>query len=371
MEKTETFKNIAPLLLALASGTVSAGYGCMLENALPQTYVYPNENGENVWSHGHSERFRYGNDEFARCRKLLPPLPEVERGMFEQYRPDLLAGNYDDQQDPLSQDVRSCFVAGDYVYVGLEVYHGEFVRELGGLGRFDLKNKEWEIRRGHGFVENSITDLSVDGENVWLLLEYETEGTTRPAAGFLHYNWATDTVTVFPQASQKPEPAPCQLRFNGLGRVGSELWVGGDLGLSKLDLRTGTWSHHISREVGEPMNAISCGDLLKELFSSLPAEQSPDDGACDLDGVSAREQFFSMLFEYRQSLFNLLPEAMRIALFMKSTYGPLYEYRMQRGWLTDAEKAEREQRRLEQKKVFSLPELAEPGPELERGPEAQ
>ncbi|NQD37100.1 hypothetical protein HPT27_08690 [Permianibacter sp. IMCC34836] len=361
MDVESVLMRVAVIGFFLTAELASAGYGCVFEASLPKIYVYPNENGESVWAHRYPERFLSGrNDRFAACKELLTELPDVSRTDFVRYRPEVLTQEYESWGSPLVQGVSSCFISGEYVYFGLEVYHGEGVRELGGLGRYNRTQKSWEFRRAHGFATDSITDLVVDGEIVWLLSEYETEGTTQPSGGLIRYDWSSDDLITLPNMARVSEPGPCQARFNGLGRVRDELWVGGDLGLSKLDLNTGVWSHHVSRQLGDPLEQITCRTLLQELAASLPDVWNEKDGACDLEGGSERGMLFTMLLEHRLPLFNLLSEPERKAVVMNSRYGALYDYRVAQGWFTEAEMAEREADRQARAKLSQLPALRKP-----------
>jgi hypothetical protein len=172
------------------------------------------------------------------------------------------------RDNDIDQDYGACARSDGSIWFGISYYDGEGSTGMGGIGHHDPKTGKTEIRRPEVLRGSSITQLSYDGEYLWLGTagNYECTGTP-PTLGLVRYHWKTDRALTFLDG----DDGPCGLLVNGFVQLGDDLWIATDLGLSNWNRKTSKWKNYVpDSSASLPMRETSCPDLYRKLIDTLP-----------------------------------------------------------------------------------------------------
>ncbi len=170
----------------------------------------------------------------------------------------------------IEQKIGACVQHGDYVYFGIEFYQGEGTSGIGGIGRYNLKTKEMDIRRPKVLTHTSVNHILHDGKDLWFgtVGHYECIGTP-PTKGLIRYEWDSQKV-------RRIYRGPCGFVVHGLMADDKALWVATDFGISRLARGRAGWGrwHHfvpdLTTESG--MRKTTCDALYTEMLDTLRNE---------------------------------------------------------------------------------------------------
>ena len=244
------------------------------------------------------------------CDEHLYQMPKPSAKTVARWRPELvteaeLAGAaVDPESEPLWYSPGGCAKVGTDVFFGLYVYQGEGSRDLGGVGKFDTVKGTFEFKHRSELAALSVVAMVPDRDFFWLGTEIDGEGTAEPGIPLARYRWSDNSLTVLSEQTG----APCTLRMHALARSGNSLWVASDLGLAITELPALHWHYYVPSADGKSLVETSCEQVIQKAVRSLPNDRrSETDGACDLDGLTPRDQFISLLKRYRPDLSKFLP----------------------------------------------------------------
>jgi len=281
-----------PLTLLFLSLPVFAASECYYEGEFPAALqIEPAENGVDVVLGGNAarepgkpgpvvsfdgKRWRVNehreadatNDSSASCKEdiPLPALPYVEAIRFRDWAVF---------PDAVEQKVSVCERHGDIVFFGIEIYQGEGISGVGGVGRYDLKTGKLEVRRPILLRDSSVTAITYDGRHLWIGTGAQNECLgMRPTQGLIRYDWDTGLIA--------REEGFCGFIVHDLRFIRGVLWAASDMGVS----RRGTeeymeaWTHWTYDPTGdEPMREEGCMGLYARLLPTLSTEFRPAGGS--------------------------------------------------------------------------------------------
>lgn len=169
----------------------------------------------------------------------------------------------------IEQKIGACVQHGDYVYFGIEFYQGEGTSGIGGIGRYNLKTKEMDIRRPKVLRHTSVNHILYDGKDLWFgtVGHYECTGTP-PTKGLIRYEWD----------SRKTHRVRglCGFVVHGLMADEDALWMATDFGISRLARGRagwGRWNHFVSDLTTDSgMRQTTCEALYTEMLANLRKE---------------------------------------------------------------------------------------------------
>ncbi|MDC4224070.1 MAG: hypothetical protein MPW15_07555 [Candidatus Manganitrophus sp.] len=156
------------------------------------------------------------------------------------------------------------------IWFGIGFYSGEGISGVGGIGKYDLKTKQVEIRRPSLIRDSSVRPILYDGKSVWAGTygSYECIGTP-PTHGLVRYDWNADRIESF----EDKENGPCGFLVHDLLRDWNALWAATSFGLSILYDESGRWRHFVPQpDASPPMRETTCDVLYDALLKSVPRE---------------------------------------------------------------------------------------------------
>ena len=207
-------------------------------------------------------------------------------------------GQIDDWQKS-SEEPSICALSADAVYFGIDYYEGEGYTGNAGFGRLDRQTGKLEIRRPYRLPGYPVFKVVWDGQNIWGATTKNLECLGHPpAAGLVRYNWVSHKVTTFTEESE----GPCGFVIDELLFKEPYLWVGTDLGISRLDTASGKWTHFLP-DLNNPamVEEGSCTEFYKKLLKVIPDDERWFD-----EGRSYRQIFEDNLKQYRPGLYREL-----------------------------------------------------------------
>lgn len=171
-------------------------------------------------------------------------------------RPHLRVGH------TVEETPQSCVERQGYVFFGLGFYEGEGVDGVGGIGRYDTRTGEIEVRRPVWLRDKSVAHMSDDGSYLWFSLwqQYEKD---QADWGLHRYDWTTQSLE---RMGTSPW-SPCGTIVAGAHVIEDELLVATDFGVSVLDLTIGEW-RHLARE-GERLVETDCSEQIRSRLSAI------------------------------------------------------------------------------------------------------
>ena len=157
----------------------------------------------------------------------------------------------------------SCVERQGYVFFGLGFYEGEGVDGVGGIGRYDERTGEIEVRRPVWLRDKSVRHMSDDGRSLWFSLwkQYEKD---REEWGLHRYDWDTHILERLGTSSW----SPCGTTVIGTLLIEDELFIATDFGLSVLDLVGGEW-RHLAREGKRLVGSDCSGQIRSRLMAMI------------------------------------------------------------------------------------------------------
>lgn len=198
----------------------------------------------------------------------------------------------------IDQTISACTQNGDDIYFGISFYAGEGTSGVGGIGLYNIKTKDVEIRRLPIISGSSVTNIAFDGKVLWISTahHYECSGTP-PADGLILYNWDKKIIQDFEDINN----GLCGFVIHDIHITNESIWIASDLGLSQT-YRTkqsdgfdweGGWRHYIPQvDKKEVMKKVWCKDLYSDLLNSLPNNDNPT-------GPSSYDQLFENMAEFK------------------------------------------------------------------------
>ena len=199
----------------------------------------------------------------------------------------------------INQTISACTQNGDDVYFGISFYSGEGTSGVGGIGRYNIKTKDVEIRRLPIISGSSVTNIAFDGKVLWISTahHYECSGTP-PADGLILYNWDKKIIQDFEDINN----GLCGFVIHDIHITSESVWIASDLGLSQA-YRTkksdgfdweGGWRHYIPQvNKKEVMKKVRCKDLYSRLLKKLPHDDNPT-------GPSSYNQLFENMARFKK-----------------------------------------------------------------------
>lgn len=178
----------------------------------------------------------------------------------------------------IDQTISSCVKHNDDIYFGISFYAGEGVSGVGGIGKYNVKTKNVEVRRPQILSDFSVTHIAFDGKLLWIATanEFECSGTP-PAIGLIWYDWDKNIV----QDSKDIGLGICGFVVHDIHITNKSAWVATDLGLSQT-YRTnedynygweGGFRHYIPQiNTKEVMKNIQCYELYADFLNNLPRD---------------------------------------------------------------------------------------------------
>ena len=187
-------------------------------------------------------------------------------------------GNY---TEIIEQTVSACSQTGDEVYFGIKFYEGEGSNGVGGIGRYNVKTKEMEIRRLLPLRNTSVTNLAFDGEDIWISASsyYECQG-REPTIPLLRYNW--DKNHIYNESDR--DLRFCGFNVNDMYFHNDKLYIASDMGFSigqriQADYGDGLiyewlpFRHYVpDSKSPEKMIWVTCEALYDEMLNQLPTK---------------------------------------------------------------------------------------------------
>jgi hypothetical protein len=158
-----------------------------------------------------------------------------------------------------------------YLWFGTEWYGGEGSWGTGGFGRRRDGSGPVEARWPAEVRRSSITAVEWDGRWLWAGTEYSGEYGAYPTQGLVRYEWGSGAFEEVTRAGY----GPCGFLPTSILRVGDELWIGSELGLSIHREKDGTWSHFVPDLAdARLMRPTTCEALYAEVLSGVGSGQS-------------------------------------------------------------------------------------------------
>ena len=212
--------------------------------------------------------------------KLDVPEPVLSLEQMQKLAPEMasyVGGGEDGGDGSVSQTVGACVQQGDIIWFGVTFYCGEGSCGIGGIGRYDSKTHQLEVRRPKLLLSGSVSPIAFDGKYLWVGTYMSTECTgVDVGVGLVRYDWDHDKAVSFgggTDSSQDPD-GPCGFEFNDLYITKEGLWASSDMGLSLLTNPQDSpaqmhWTHFVPTATGTALTMLkrSCADL----YSGLPS----------------------------------------------------------------------------------------------------
>jgi hypothetical protein len=237
---------------------VLAALVCYYEEPMPLVSRFASDAHGNLLAYSRGRVFAFDGRTWRDAGKLKDtPEPTFPCPDFVKKRNDAKA-SYDDI--PLCV----CTQTDDYIYVGLAYYEGEGGTGRGGLVRIRKRDGRVTDRRSTKLDDVSINAIAAEGDVVWFGTTHHGECVGLPIAhGLVRYNFATGEFRTF----EKSDDGPAGFVIHDIRIEPSWLWVATDLGISRMDRKTGAWQHWLPGERATRVDA-----LYARLLKSMPQE---------------------------------------------------------------------------------------------------
>ena len=206
----------------------------------------------------------------------------------------------------IDQNISACVVDGENRYFGISFYAGEGSTGVGGIGRYNTKTEEVEVRRLPILRDSSVTHIAFDGKLLWIATAHHYECTgTPPAVGLIRYDWEKGTIHQLGGVRFGiSRSGICGFVVHDIYITDESAWIATDLGLSQTDRSDDEfevednygwslgWRHYVPR-IGENevMQWTNCADLYDDLLNNLPRDDNPT-------GQSSYDQLFKNLAKF-------------------------------------------------------------------------
>lgn len=118
--------------------------------------------------------------------------------------------------------------------------------------------------------QGQAVDVQVDDGTTRWVGASERRGCGLRPLGLIRYDWTRDTAHVF----RGTDAGPCGFRVQALLLRGDTLWVGTDLGVSRLRVASedwDEWTHYAVATDGEALEETACGSLLAQVAEAAAA----------------------------------------------------------------------------------------------------
>lgn len=270
------------IVLLFAAPTVYAGYGCprydaeLVSSAVSSLAL---QDGKVVFQHGLSQLSTYDHESEG-CPEDLPKIVLTQEKFLmlrPEYRRDLERG--ESVPTDFGQVPASCKQVGPHVFFGLSFYGGEGMSGVGGIGRFDTQTRELELRHPQALRAQSVYELLVVDQALWLVTTFFGEGPTY-GGSLARYEWEKGQFETFDGAK-----GPCGFDIKDVLVHERELWVATELGISRYSLEHGSWRHFMPADKeSQALREITCREIYQDLAPRLSNEPDPSDDACDRCG---------------------------------------------------------------------------------------
>jgi len=177
--------------------------------------------------------------------------------------------------DPwFSEEPSSCDVRENFTWFGINFYAAEGFYGYGGLGRYDTKTKLVEVRRIRELYNTQIDKVVWDGKYLWAATANRHECSGQPPAlGLVRYEWNNDVFETY----EGSITGPCGFIIHDLLWAKNSLWVATDVGMSRWNSATDSWTHYMpERDSGsdEIVRTGNCNDFYTEILDKLPKDES-------------------------------------------------------------------------------------------------
>jgi hypothetical protein len=161
-----------------------------------------------------------------------------------------------------------------YEWFGNSWYGGEGEIGAGGIGRRRAGDLRAEVRWPAELRGSSVEVVEWDGRWLWIGTAFNGEYGSYPSIGLARYDWKRSVFEHVTLAGY----GPCGFMPHSLLRVGDELWVGSEMGLSIHREADGSW-HHFVPDLADPrlMRPVTCEALYSEIPLGLATGQSDVD----------------------------------------------------------------------------------------------
>ena len=210
------------------------------------------------------------------------PTPQLSLDEMRKLAPDMAEGT-----DTPAQNVGACVEHEGIVWFGVVFYCGEGECGLGGIGRYDTRTHQLEVRRPKRLLASSVSPIAFDGKYVWAgtFSSGECIGDD-PAVGLVRYDWDADNAVSFGGGTDSggDPDGPCGFRFNDIYIDKQGLWASSDMGLTLLsDPQAAPGAMHWENYVPAPGDAhgpllkTTCRDLYAHLITTLPKTGGGDE----------------------------------------------------------------------------------------------
>jgi len=238
-------------------------------------------------------------------------IPKIE--LSKQRAKSLLMLSY--TPDEVEQTVKACVTDGDDTYFGISFYDGEDTTGVGGIGRFDSKTGEVEIRRLPILHSVSVDNIAFDGRFLWIGTSHDYEcSDPPPAEGLLIYDWEQNLLA---QVSREVTGV-YGFRIYDIHIKDGNIWVATELGLSLgtrwghsfpdfqlTEIRLFGWQYFAPVKGKPPMmREVFCDDLSITLLNTLEAVRSPT-------GLRPYDKLFNNLAKFHPRILMKYVESIR------------------------------------------------------------
>jgi hypothetical protein len=124
-------------------------------------------------------------------------IPQTSFEEFAAARPERVKHGYGRDAASLLDQIGPYQLEGSRLWFGKLFYDGEGLTGVGGLGYFDLLEKQFTMFTPPEIVDWSASEILVEDEAVWVALVRHPEGATY-SGGLLRFDRATERAEVFP-----------------------------------------------------------------------------------------------------------------------------------------------------------------------------
>jgi hypothetical protein len=186
-----------------------------------------------------------------------------------------------------------CDVDDEAAWFGVNFYGGEGFIGMGGIGRFDRKTAQLEVRRPVELATYGVKRVVRGGDWIWAATTANTEGGgAPPALGLIRYNWLDGRLESFLDS----EEGMCGFVIYDLLRAEDNVWVATDVGLSRWNESEEIWYNYLPL-LGGAMSVpeVKCDAVYRQLLRNLPKED---------------EAYYEMT--YARSYYDLLLKNLRL-----------------------------------------------------------
>ena len=197
--------------------------------------------------------------------ECLPPVARIEPPPARIVCPQQFrATNYAKSNGGAESWNVVCAESGPFVYGGLSFYDGEGITGTGGLLRFNRDTHKIELRRLPLLKDVSINSIAADGDVVWFGTTRNEECVGQPFVhGLVRYDWKTGAIKTY----EGRDDGPLGFIISAIALRDHSLWAQTELGLSRLDLDTGTWHHFDSKR-----HERSAKEIFRGLLRTIPRD---------------------------------------------------------------------------------------------------